>query len=131
METKLQKIVYCMDRWMWLREQGITITDYCKEHKAESISVYGYGRLGKHLVWELQNEVFQIPWIMDQRSMDIDVDHNKYELILPHEVNRVKDADMIIVTAVEDYYDIEAELSKYTKAEIISIERIIKFLIEE
>ena len=131
MYNKQKDILYCLDKWMELREQGITLTQYCKERDAVRIGVYGYGKLGRHLVWELENENFFVSWIMDQRYNCIRLENQQIKILSPSEMLNVEEVDMIIVTALEDYYDIEAELCRYTDVEVISIKEILKSLIEE
>lgn len=125
MNGKQQRMLYCLDKWMRLREQGITITEYCKERNAKLIGIYGYGRLGKHLVWELENQNLCIPWIMDRRYDDIHIDNKGCSLLSPDDRVHIQNVDMIIVTAIEDYYDIEARLSRFTNVEVMSLEQLI------
>lgn len=113
---------------MRLREQGITLTKYCRDRKVQFVGVYGFGRLGRHLVWELENEGFTVSWIMDRRCEKITIENKKCMLLSPEKMESVKDAEMIIVTALEDYYNIEAQICKYTNAEVISIEQILDML---
>lgn len=128
MEEKNKKILRYMDKWMELREQGITLTKYCRDRKVQFVGVYGFGRLGRHLVWELENEGFTVSWIMDRRCEIITIENKEYRLLSPEEMELVKNADMIIVTALEDYYNIEAQICKYTSVEVISIEQILDML---
>ena len=124
MDDIQQKKLWCMDMWMSLREQNCTITQYLKDHNVQSIGVYGYGRLGRHLVWELNNEGYSVSWIMDRRYDSLDI--NSCQLISPDDMNYLKETDLIIVTALDDYDDIEADFSRYTRTEIMSIEHLIK-----
>lgn len=131
MEEKLRKLLKFMDEWMSLREQGITLTRYCKERNVKSVGVYGYGKLGRHLIWELENEDFHIPWIMDQRCDAIKIVNKDCKMLSPTEMTHMPAVDIIIVTALEDYYRIEAQLCKYTKTEVVSIEQILTFIQEK
>ena len=128
MEEKNKKILGYLDKWTGLREQGITLTKYCRDRKAENIGVYGFGRLGRHLVWELENEGFTVPWIMDKRYDVISINNKKCRLLSPEEMGSIKDVDMIIVTALEEYYSIEAQICRHTNVEVISIEQILNLL---
>lgn len=128
MEEKNKKILRYLDKWMGLREQGFTLTKYCRDRKIQSVGVYGFGRLGRHLVWELETEGFTVPWIIDKRCDKLTINNRRYKLLPPEKMESIKDADMIIVTALEDYYSIEAQLCKYTRAEVISIEQILDMM---
>ena len=130
MSEKQQRILNCIDKWMGLREQGVSLTKYCKDRDINAVGVYGYGRLGKHLVWELKNEGFCVPWIMDNRRDSISLKYEECRLLLPDEAEQIKGEDIVIVTAIDDYYDIEAKLCKYTNVEVISLEQLIKIFIE-
>ncbi len=130
MGDKWQTILLCMDRWMSLREQKVTIMSYFKNRGLNSIGVYGYGRLGRHLVWELENEGYHIPWIMDQRYSVINIDNKECLLLSPDDMSHLGEAELIIVTALEDYYDIEVKLCRAASVEVISLEQIIKNFFE-
>lgn len=130
-EDKLKRILKLLDDWMSLREQDITLTGYCKERNAKTIGVYGYGRLGKHLVWELEREKLYVSWIMDQRCNAIKKANEDCMILSPAEMTHLPAVDMIIITALEDYYNIEAQICKYTKAEVVSVEQILNFIQEK
>ncbi len=130
MYDKWQKMSLCMDQWMKLREQKVTITTYFKDRGIKSIGVYGYGRLGRHLIWEIENEKYHIPWIMDQRYSVTNIDNKAYRLLSPDDTSHLQEAEMIVVTVLEDYYDIEAKLCKVVNVEVISIEQLIKIFFE-
>ena len=131
MDEKFQKMAICLDKWMSLREKGVSITEYCRCRGRWSVGIYGYGKLGRHLVWELEKEGFCISWIMDQRNDKIDIGDKEYRILPPEDTSCVNRADMIIITALEDYYDIEAKLCRCTNVEIISVEQIIDILTGE
>lgn len=125
MDEKLDKMVKCLDKWMGLREEGISLASYCTDRDVRVIGIYGYGRLGRHLVWELERGGLSVSWIMDQRYDVLGKKNKCYRFLSPNEGCRLENVDMIIVTAVEDYYQIEAELCKYMDVEIVSVEEIV------
>lgn len=130
MDEKKKKIISYVDQWMELRGRKITITTYFKERDIKSVGVYGYGRLGKHLVWELEYEGYHVPWIMDRRYNAIHINNKECKVLSSDDMSHLEEAELIVVTAFEDYYDIEAKLCRFADVEVISIELLMNYYIE-
>lgn len=131
MEELQIRILNYIDRWITLRENNISITEYCEDVNAKTVAIYGYGKLGRHLLWELQNNGFLVPWIMDKRYDEIKLKDDSIKILPPLEIKEIPAVDMIIVTALSDFREIEAELSKHTECIIVSIDDIIERIEEK
>lgn len=119
MEETQKQILICLDKWMTLRERKITITDYCKHKNAYKIAIYGYGKIGRHLLYELQQNGFLVAWIMDQRAENIKLNAENIKILAPDGFDTLPEADMVIVTVLDDFRSIEAFLCKYTEMPVV------------
>ncbi len=120
------KIAKCMDIWMSLREHGENINQYFKLRNIQKIGIYGYGLLGKHLVWEIENSnnTAHVEWILDKRADAISI--AKYAVYKPEQIQVISKPDIIVVSAINDFEEIEAMLSSAVRVPVQSLETIIK-----
>lgn len=128
---RYHNIAKCMDRWMSLREKNHSINAYFRYYDIRTIGIYGYGILGRHLVWEIEcGEVYvSIKWILDKRAKDI-IDIN-YPVFIPEDFNVTNDVDVIVVSAINDFDEIERILSEQKRIKVISLDSIIKECFKE
>ena len=104
------------------REKNLWIADYLRKHGEPSIGVYGCGTLGKHLIWELEKKDYPITWIMDKEKNE-----NLEENILLglKEINIAQKVDIIIVTAVADFEEVEMLLCAYDLGKPLGLDELI------
>jgi len=123
------KIAKCMDAWMGLREQEYSIGNYFQLHNIHKVGIYGYGILGRHLVWEIEqmNESVEIEWILDKRAESIT--NVKIPIYLPDLVDTISDVDVIIVCAIGDFAEIEAMLCQKTSVKVIPLDEIVRYCV--
>lgn len=117
-------IAKCMDIWMNLREKNYTINTYFKQKNIHKIGVYGYGILGRHLIWETEQSETKVAWILDKRANSITTAY--YPVYLPDGVEKIEEPDVIVVCAVNDFAKIEAFICEKTRVPVVSLEYIIR-----
>ena len=121
-ETKYKKILHILDRWLTLKECGMSVGNYLKGKNNTKVAIYGLGVIGKHLLYELQQDGINVVYGIDKNSAKLDLNvffmEWKNKSIFP-------EVDLLIVTAVNDYPVIEKELLEVRKYPIISFEDII------
>lgn len=108
------------NKWVTAEEKGYRISDWLKKNNFNKIAVYGYGYLGKHLVYELSGDGVEIVYILDKNP---DTEHPVIKVC--HELDDILNVDVIIVTAVNYFEDIQNELGTRTSASIVSISDIL------
>jgi len=115
-----------MDKWMCLREQNGNITKYFELRNIQKIGIYGYGLLGKHLIWEIErfNPTAHVEWILDKRADAISI--TKYAVYKPEEIQIISKPEIIVVSAINDFEEIEAMLSSAVRVPVLSLETIMK-----
>ena len=120
---KYQKYMHYFNKWMENREHGLWIADYLKKQGSPSVSVYGCGILGRHLIWELNNKNYPVMWIMDKSDS-----HEQYEVNGLKDINTVKKVNLVIVTAMADYEDVEMFICAHDVGRPISLEELINII---
>lgn len=113
-EKHLEKI---LDKWMKLRENEISLFS---EYKNKKIIIYGYGLLGKHLIFDLKMDDIEPICIID-RNVNVD---SEYTVLSPEE--EWPKADLFVVSATFDYGYIYRRIKqRVSDAYIVSLEHMI------
>lgn len=113
-------ILELFDRWMFCKQNGKSMEDYLKKNHVDTVAIYGMGHAGKCLYEELKATDIKVKYVIDQKADQIYTDVKKY---FPED--NLPKVDLIIVTAVYYYRDIEKVLSNVTDCPIISLEDIL------
>jgi len=118
-------IAKCLDIWMNLREKNHSINDYFKVRNIRKVGIYGYGILGKHLFWELEqsDDAICVSWILDQRAERIM--NLNCQVLQPEMIEKIEEPDLIVVSAINDFEEIEMFISEKTRVSVLSLESII------
>lgn len=122
-ENKYKQMFNFFGKWVTLNETGMTVGNFLKERKIQNVAIYGLGALGRHLLYELQEEGINVVYGIDQRSDRLNINipfmdwSNKESL---------PDIDLLIVTPITDYDEIEREICEVREYPIISLEDIIR-----
>ncbi len=120
MNNKYKNLFVLLDRWMMLENQGTHTKEYFEKYDYHKVAIYGMGRLGRWLVRTLKDASVDIVYAIDQRS-NIDmlgVDKKNLEDELP-------DVDVVIVTAIEDFDDIELKICSRLNVNVVSLDEVI------
>ena len=113
-------------RWISLYQTKKYINSWLHENNVKNISVYGYGVIGKLVVNEIITNCknINIVDILDLRNVQCDIDGIN---IVKPEAGKIN-IDLMIVTALYDYKDIEKELKNMGYLNVISIQTILEQL---
>ncbi len=118
---KYKHFTDCFDQWMLLLERNIHLSDYLKRYGYYVVAIYGVGVLGKHLLKQLEEDMIEIKYVVDQR--------NNLNLC-GVEVRRLEDnlpkVDAILVTVVDGFEEIYDSLINKVEYPIVSLMEIIK-----
>lgn len=108
----------------WLKMKNLRsnfIEDYLMDMGYRRIAIYGLGYVGEALYDELSNShKLVVSCVIDKQKGK---NYNNAKVVGLDEI--IDDVDVIIVTAISFYNQIECELKEYTNAQVISIEEII------
>ena len=109
------------DAWLKRLENGDSPLEYLKAHGYNSIAIYGYGMLGKHLIYQLQKENYDIKYAIDKNKSQGDATIELYNV-----KDELPQVDVIVVTALYDYDRIYCYLKKRVTADIVPIDRLLE-----
>ncbi len=110
-----------LDRWLICKEKNNKFTDYFEKNKIETVAIYGMGKIGKHLKYELENAEIKIAYVIDEGERIIYSKEERYNL---------RDAlplvDIVIVTIIDEFEDIKTKIIEKNKMlKVISLNEII------
>lgn len=109
-----------MERWLTLHEEGKTIPQILRSRGLSTIALYGLGKLGKHVIWEIKESDIVVLYVIDRVVSGV------YDEISVKNVDEfLPVVDAILVTAVYDFEDIEEMLRDKVDCPIISLEEIL------
>lgn len=107
--------------WLALHQAGRAISDYLTKNGVNCIAVYGYAELGTHLINELKQSKIEIRCVIDRQKR-----YPYLGIPVVHPEEFVEEVDLIIVTAVAHYKEIEVYMKRMTDCQITSLEDILE-----
>lgn len=108
--------------WVKKGQQGKIIKSYFLENKVTTIAIYGISYVGECLIEELKNTDIEVKYAIDcQINLKREIN-----IISPYE--EFPKVDMIIVTAISFFDEIQRELMLKTDIPIVSIKEIMLLL---
>lgn len=117
---KFQKLFLALDAWVKKKQQGKNLEAFLRRNDYHSVAVYGLGNVGKLLEEELKDYA-EFRYGIDRRTVSAEFPVYKPEDNLP-------EVDMVIVTPVYEFEEIEATLKKKLNCPVYSVEDIIYFM---
>ena len=122
-QNKYKNIMRLYDKWLFLRERKVKISDYLIEKNYKKIAIYGMGKVSKHLLFDLENSDIEVMYGIDRVENGLNYSFPIYNLdgVLPP-------VDVIIGTVVYEFDNIYKILREKSNSIIISLEEIIDCL---
>lgn len=118
--NKMHEFYNLLIRWLVLRQQGKTLDKYFKSNGYKTVAIYGMKELGECLFYELKDTDIQVKYAIDKAIKETSMG---LKIVTPQE--NMEEVDIIVVTAVHYFDDIEIELSNYTDIPVVSLEDVI------
>lgn len=115
-----------LDNWMNLRDRGISFSSYFEKYGYKKIAIYGMGRLGTHLQWELRDGDVLVCFGIDQKGQSGEYAMDVY---LPY--REMPETDAVVITVLGEYRKISELLRNTMKCPIITLEEIVQELLFE
>lgn len=119
---------HILNQWLCLRQRGGRLFPYFEENLVGRAAIYGMGALGERLYEELQGGGVSVVYAVDRAAGKKHIPGLK---IYGLEEEELPDADVMIVTPVQDYWPVVAMMETKTKAAIVSLEDIIEYCAPE
>lgn len=119
LSNKFNRMYMVSEKWLEAQLKDVSIGKYIKDCGWKNIAIYGCGVLGKNFCKSIEKEDVNVICGIDK---NINVDF-PFKVVEPNQFH--ENVDVIIVTAVYYFFEIEQVLKSNTSANIISLEEII------
>ena len=123
MKETLKKVhvLYCaFDRWLQIHQEGKTLVEYFKKHNYKTVAIYGMKELGERLVDELRDSDIKVCYAIDKSANEI---YSYVDVVTPDD--NLGLVDVIVVTAISYFDEIEDMLSEKVDYPVVSLEDIL------
>ncbi|MCM1425821.1 MAG: hypothetical protein NC118_04385 [Eubacterium sp.] len=117
---KFRCFYHLLTQWLALKQDGKNLKEYFEINEYKTVAVYGMKELGERLVEELKDSGITIRYVVDKDINRIVTDLPKYT---PDDA--LEKVDVMVVTAVYYYQDIEEKMSEKVDFPIISLEDVV------
>lgn len=111
------------NKWMKLKNEGKSLQKFFDDNRIETVAVYGLGALGQRLLEDLEKTDVQVLYAIDKNAANFSI--TNLCVVTPEDV--LKEVDAIIVTPVQYFYEIEMDLEKKIRTDIISLEDVVEY----
>lgn len=113
-------IMQMFNQWLIDKHKGKKLADFFEDNGYRSIAIYGMSYLGERLVDELQGSGIEVKYAIDKNADNIFAD---VEVKQPSE--DLPEVDVVVVTAVYFFEEIESELAELVNCPVISLENVL------
>lgn len=109
-----------LNQWLRLRQENKSLEAFFAENQYKTVAIYGMGELGNRLYDELKNSSVQVKYAIDENTAGV---YSEIDVIGPED--DFPEVDVIVVTAVFAYSEIEGKLSGRTDIPVVSLEDVV------
>lgn len=127
--NKLLGMITLYDQWMYIKIRNENIVEYLLKKGVKKIAIYGMNYIGNRLYDELKGSEIEILVGIDQNADKILYDIPVFKLNDIELRKYVPQIDMIVITAVFFYQDIKKEIENYYRIPLISMNDILRDMI--
>lgn len=116
------------DKWLRNFREGKTIEGFFVDNFYKNVAIYGLGLIGMQVFDELKDSCIHVCYGIDKNAQDKFVEG--LDIIAPDCLGRkLQEPDVIVITPIQDFYEIEKMLLGLIKdTEIVSIEQIVEYV---
>ena len=116
-----RKYINCLDSWLRLKENNKSISKMLEKNKIESIAIYGYGMLGRHLLKDINYSKVRVDCIIDRQKEYPNLQVPVFDLN-----DELPKVEAVVVTVIGDYEEIYDQLMiKMPQSKIFSVYELI------
>lgn len=115
---------YLLNQWLQFRNYGKSIILYFEDNLIQNIAIYGMGALGERLYEELHSSKVFVAYAIDRMAASKNIPELK---IYTPDIERLPETEAIVVTPVQDYWQIVELLESKTNAPILSLRDVIDY----
>lgn len=120
MSDKHLALFLMMNQWVKVKQEGKNLSSYFETNGYKKIAIYGMSYAGETLFEELKDSNIEIAYAIDKNADSIDADVDLVSVD-----DELEDVDVIVVTAITFFEEIEEMLSEKIDCPIVSLEDIL------
>ena len=118
--AKVHELYMAFDQWLRIRQEGKTLVDFFEKNDYKTVAIYGMKELGERLYDELENSGITVKYIIDKNADTIYAD---VDVLTPDD--ELEPVDVVVVTAIYYFDEIEEMLSERVDYPVVSLEDIL------
>lgn len=121
--NKFKSYYNLLNQWLCLKQENKNLSEYFQNNNFHTLAIYGMGELGNRLYEELKTTSAEIKYAIDKNAFSTYSELNVFDL---EDVDpNASPVDVIVVTAIFAFDEIEIELKSRYSCPIVSLEDII------
>ena len=117
---KLHRLTCVYDRWLSMKNRGISLTGYLRQRGYRTIAIYGVTSLGKRLCQEFETDGMEVSYFIDRNARFFD---DGIEVYSPGE--ELCQVDAVVISLVQDEQQISNVLKAKLSADIWTIAELL------
>ncbi len=118
--AKVHELYMAFDQWLQIRQEGKTLVEYFTKNGYKTVAVYGMKELGERLIDELKGSGVTVSYAIDKNADSI---YAEVDVLTPDE--ELAEVDVVVVTAITYFDEIEEMLCEKVDCPIVSLEDIL------
>lgn len=117
---KFKNYYNMLNQWLMLKQEGKSLEKWFIENEYKTVAIYGMGEMGNRLYDELKNTSVEVKYGIDKNAGSTYSDLEVRSLD-----DCLEEVDVVIVTAIFAFDEIEEEIGDIILSPIISLEDVV------
>lgn len=117
---KMTEFYQVLVEWLRIKQEGKSLTDFFTRNEYKTVAIYGMKELGERLYDELKDSEIEVRYVIDKNKDSVYAD---VDVVTPDDT--LEAVDVIVVTAIHYFDEIEEALSVKVDCPIVSLEDVI------
>lgn len=109
-----------LNEWLALKQRGNTLEEFFLDKRYATVAIYGMGEMGNRIYDDLKESKIEVKYAIDKNA---DNTYSDLKVYMPEE--NFPPVDVIVVTAIFDFDEIEQKLSQKVDCPVISLEDVL------
>ncbi len=117
---KMTEFYQVLVEWLRIKQEGKTLTAFFVQKGYKTVAIYGMKELGERLFDELKDSDIKVKYLIDKNADSLYAD---VDVVTPEDT--LEAVDVIVVTAIHYFNEIETMLAEKVDCSIVSLEDIL------
>lgn len=111
-----------LNQWLVVKQHKKSLSEYFESNQYKSVAIYGMGELGNRLYDELKETDIVVKYAIDKEPETV---YSELEIFSKEDLVNCEAVDVVIVTAVFAFDEIERELKEIISYPVKSLEDVV------